>query len=41
MKETDWDYVANDVEPFLENQNDIKIFTKQTLLTLLSYTTFR
>jgi len=36
MKETDWDYVKSDVEPFLENQNDIKIFTKQTLLTLLS-----
>jgi len=36
IKETDWDYVVNDVEPFLENRNDIKIFTKKTLLTLLS-----
>jgi len=36
IKETDWDYVANDVKPFLENQNDLKILTKQTLLTLLS-----
>jgi len=36
MKETDWDYVKSDVKPFLENRNDLKIFTKQTLLTLLS-----
>jgi len=36
IKEVDWDYVVSDVEPFLENQNDLKIFTKQTLLKLLS-----
>lgn len=36
IKETDWDYVKSDVEPFLENQDDFKILTKQTLLKLLS-----
>ncbi len=36
IKEIDWDYVRSDVEPFLENQDDLKILTKQTLLKLLS-----
>jgi len=35
IKKTDWKYVVNDIEPFIENQNDLKVFTKQTMLTLL------
>jgi hypothetical protein len=36
IKEIDWDYVKSDVEPLLENQDDLKILTKQTLLKLPS-----
>lgn len=35
IKEVDWDYVVSDVEPFLENQSDLKVFTRVTLLELL------
>lgn len=35
IKDVDWDYVVSDLEPFLENQNDLRIFKKQTLLNLL------
>lgn len=36
IKEVDWNYVVSDVEAFLENRDDLKVFTKQTLLKLLS-----
>jgi predicted nucleotidyltransferase component of viral defense system len=35
IKETDWKYVISDVEPFIESQDDLKVFSKQTMLTLL------
>ncbi|MBN1694392.1 nucleotidyl transferase AbiEii/AbiGii toxin family protein [candidate division WOR-3 bacterium] len=35
IKGIDWDYVVSDVEPFIENQNDLKVFSKKTMLELL------
>lgn len=35
IEEIDWDYVISDAEPFIENQNDLKIFSKKTMLELL------
>ena len=35
IKNVDWDYVVSDLEPFLESQNDLRLFKKQTLLNLL------
>jgi predicted nucleotidyltransferase component of viral defense system len=35
IKEIEWDYVISDVEPFVENQKDLRIFSKKTMLELL------
>jgi len=35
IKEADWEYIVSDIEPFIENQNDLKIFSKQMMLKLL------
>lgn len=35
IEEVEWDYVISDVEPFLQNQNDLKVFTRETLLESL------
>jgi predicted nucleotidyltransferase component of viral defense system len=35
IKNVDWDYVVSDVDPFLENQNDLRVFKKEIFLNLL------
>ncbi|MEA1912615.1 MAG: nucleotidyl transferase AbiEii/AbiGii toxin family protein [candidate division WOR-3 bacterium] len=35
IKEIDWDNIRKDVEPFLQNPKDLKLFQKQILLELL------
>lgn len=36
IKKADWKKVADDVEPFLERSSDIKIFSKENILSLIN-----
>jgi predicted nucleotidyltransferase component of viral defense system len=36
IEKTDWEQVIDDVEPFLERPSDLKIFSRENILTLIS-----